>query len=106
MSSLAKYYIKDNTKGVIISYNLNYSPLNVNCTGEITFEFSPIGNYVTHKVDVNLFVLNYAENRQFLFSFEICLIVLNFILIFLFFNLMIDLKRSSFIGYIFFNKFG
>jgi len=86
MTSQSPYLIDASTKAVIISFNLNYSPQNVNCTGTIVFEFSPMGTFIVHRVKVDLFVLDHMTNRRFLLAFELSLLVFNKVMLFLFFN--------------------
>lgn len=65
------------------------------------FEFLPIGDFYVHPIRVRLFVINYFENRPYLFWVDILLIIcsLNFFAIFLI--RIGNLRRNLLEGYCF-----
>lgn len=104
--NLIHVLIHENTKAIIINFNVNYVPDNVNFTATIVFEFSSTGVVDVHPVMIELFVMNYMYNRTFQFIFEIQTIVIHAVMLLLYLQLQVDLKRSEFITYCFFSKFG
>lgn len=104
--SIKANYIKNNTKAVLINFNQNYSPTNVNVTATIMFEYSPLGNFVVHRSTIDLFVLRNDKHRLVQYLFEISLLFLQFLYMIQFFNIQIDIKRSEFTQYCFKNTIG
>ena len=104
-SQLARYnasrntFIQDNTRAIIIDFNLHYPVMNVNVTSQIVFEISPMGNVVVNKIKNELFVLDYSRNRFALYLIDIGLHIFNFIFLFLFVMIIMNLQRDQFLDY-------
>ena len=65
ITSINYSYITRNTKAVLVNFNLNYSPTNLNITASMIFEYSPIGNLVAHRSQIDLFVLQGSDQRTY-----------------------------------------
>jgi len=99
LQDLEPAYFKDNTKAVIVNYNLHYSIMNVNLTAEVLFEVSPVGNVRVNPLKIRLFVLDYNSNRKTLYLVDIMLQILNLVYFAMFVMIIMNQQRDQFLSY-------